>query len=202
MRFISLMLCAVLTCAAVGVAGAQSFKIGVEGGAGIPTGDYSDAANTGWLGTALATYMLDERFGVGVDLGYHNWAGSDDLNNVTDLLLGTSDAKWTWSAIQATAHGVLMVPLQSPARPWLRVGAGFYSVKLKLESAAGGGDTSKSKFGFNGGVGVDFVANESTTVGVGGMYHFIPTKDDLGADVSFFTIGAHVLFNIPMGAGK
>ena len=69
---------AIALCASV--ASAQSNWVGVTGGAGLPTGDYSNAAGTGWGLGATGTHMLDKQWGIGGDLGYHSWGGSDQAN--------------------------------------------------------------------------------------------------------------------------
>ena len=56
---------AVLVLAA-GTAHAGSNWIGVDAGAGIPTGDYSDAANTGWHLGLTGTHMIDDQWGFGM----------------------------------------------------------------------------------------------------------------------------------------
>lgn len=187
MKLKALVLGAMLLCAA-GVSHAQSTSLGLIGGLGVPTGDFSDAANTGYYVGANGAYMFNQQFGIGVDLAYHGWAGSDDLNAATDALLGTTGSEWTWSAIQATPHLIVAVPSEGTVRPWFKAGAGLYNLKGKLETPLGDDDDSESKFGFNVGLGFDYRNTDAFGIGVDAAYHMIP--EDNG-DVSLFTVGLH-----------
>jgi opacity protein-like surface antigen len=181
---------------------AQNMMIGLEGGMSIPTGDAADVANNGFHLGADGTYMVVPEFGIGVGLAYHHWAGSDDLNAATDALLsallGTvvTGSQWNWSAFQATLHGRLVAPTQGPVSPWLQAGFGVYNVKLKLEALGQSDAENKSKLGLNVGAGLDFRTQTSARVGVGATYHYIPTKDDFGANFTAFTVAAHVRFGV------
>jgi opacity protein-like surface antigen len=189
-----MVLCAALLMLGVGSANAASTWIGFNGGAGIPTGDYGDAAATGFQFGGTATYMMNSQWGMGADVGYHMWNGSEDANAGAELLFGPG-SEFKWSALQATAHVMLNIPTQSSnVSPYLRGGFGIYNIGLKLESPSGDADDSESKVGFNLGAGMNFLSSTSMKWGINGQYHIVPT--DLGYDVNFMTVGVNVLWGV------
>src|SRR5262245_35367072 len=84
-----------------GSANAATNMLGLTGGMGVPTGDYGDAASTGWHIGATGTHMLNDQWGLGGDVTYHGWGGSKDVNAAAEFLYG-SGSKVNWSALQAT----------------------------------------------------------------------------------------------------
>jgi opacity protein-like surface antigen len=176
-----------------GTASAGSNTIGLTGGMGIPTGNYSDAAANGWNMGVTGTHMVNSQWGFGGDVAYHAWGGSKDANAAAEVAFGPgSDFKW--SAVQATAHAVMAFPMQSSVKPYAKVGAGLYDVNLKLESPSGNVSESKSKFGFNVGGGFDVLTHGNMSWGLSGAYHMVQAKDDLGSDVNFFQVGVDMLW--------
>ena len=181
---------------------AQGFQIGPEFAVSVPTGDAGDVADLGFNPGLTATFMVTPSFGIGGDLAYHHWPGSDDLNAATDQLLSAlvgfpvTGSEWTWSSVQATLHMKFVAPTQGPVTPWLKGGFGVYNLKAKLEVLGESEDDSKSKFGFNGGGGIDFTTGSNMTFGIFGAYHYIPSEDDFGANFTAFTAGAHLLFGM------
>jgi hypothetical protein len=77
--------------------------------------------------------MVNDAWGIGADLAYHAWGGSDDLNAAMEATFGPG-SEVSWSAIQADVHGVMMVPTQSNMKPYAQVGVGLYNVSAKLTS--------------------------------------------------------------------
>jgi len=186
---------AALLVLGVGTANAGSNWMGVSGGAGFPTGDYSNVANTGWHLGVTGTHMVDDQWGIGADLAYMAWGGSTDLNNAAQTAFGPG-SKFNWSAIQATAHGVMAIPTKTAAKPYAKAGVGLYSMDLKLSSPSGDVSTSKSKVGFNVGAGMNFPSNNSTRWGVEATYHIVPTGNDYGSDVNFFSLGVNLMWGV------
>jgi hypothetical protein len=180
-----------------GTANAGSNSIGLTGGMGVPTGDYSNAASTGWHIGATGTHMLNNQWGIGGDVGYHAWGGSKDANLAAETAFGPG-SKFKWSAIQATAHAVIAFPSQSKVKPYATAGLGLYDVGLKLDTPTGNVSDSRNKLGFNVGAGMNIPTNGNAQWGVSGTYHIVPAKNDasLGADVDFFQVGLNVLWGV------
>src|SRR5215510_1129489 len=143
MKFKAAVLGVALMASCVGAAHAGSNWIGFSGGAGIPTGDYGDAAATGWHLGATGTHMMNDQWGIGGDLAYHAWGASDELKAATEATFGPG-SEFSWSAIQANVHGTMMFPTQSNVKPFAQAGVGLYNVTAKLTSPAGDDNTSKS----------------------------------------------------------
>jgi len=184
-----------LLTAVAGTANAGSDFIGLSGGLGMPTGDYSNAAANGWQIGATGTHMLNDQWGIGGDLAYHAWGGSQDANNAAELAFGPG-SEFHWNSIQATAHAVMAFPTQSNVKPYATAGLGLYNMGLKLDSPSGNTSTTKAEFGFNVGAGMNFLTSSTMRWGVQGTYHIVPAKNDLGADVNFFQVGLNVLWGL------
>jgi opacity protein-like surface antigen len=195
MKFKAMVLGVALLTLGVGAAHAGSNWVGFSGGAGIPTGDYGDAAATGWHLGVTGTHMVNDQWGIGGDLGYHAWGGSSDLNAAAEATFGPG-SEISFSALQANVHGVLNFPTQSNVKPYAQVGFGLYDIAEKLKSPLGNDDTSKSKFGLNFGGGMNFANSGNMQWGLNGAYHLVPAQDDFGSDINFFTLGVNMMWGL------
>ena len=156
--------------AAAGVAGAQDMgptravSFGIAGGATLPMGDIGDAYGTGYnVMATLGIQPMAMPVGLRLDVGYHNlgvdeefeFAGADDLR-----------------VISGTANAVLTVANSGGVKPYVLGGIGMYNLD-------GGGD-SETKFGLNGGGGIEFpLAGFSTFAEA--RFHHVFTDDDEGS---------------------
>ena len=198
MRFKILML--TLACLWIAASAAQSFELGPQLAISVPTDDAGDALDLGINAGVTATFMETSTGGIGVDLGYHHWPGSSDLNAATDALLSRlsgreiSGSKWTVSAFQATGHVKLLAPMSGPVAPWIQVGVGVYRVNVNLELLGKRSDNIMYEFGYMGGVGLDFWTSTRTKLGLDASYHFLNSKNDFRTNFTAFTIGTHLLF--------
>jgi len=177
------------------------FWFGLNGGISGPTGDFSDAAEMGFHGTLTTIYFVTPVFGIGADVGYHWWSGSDELNDglkAIDELLGAtppSGAEGSFSSIQATAQGTFMIPMEGKARPYLAGGLGIYNTKFKIEdSELIDGEDSSSDFGFNLGGGINWMVSPMYQVGIGAAYHSIQGDEEEGGNLDFYTVGINLLW--------
>jgi opacity protein-like surface antigen len=195
MKFKAVVLGVALLIVGASAASAGTNWVGISGGAGIPTGDYGDAAATGWNVGVTGTHMISDQWGFGGDLGYHAWNGSSDMNAAAEALFGPG-SEFSWNALQANAHAIMAFPTQTSVQPYAQAGVGLYNVTAKLKSPLGDDDTSKSKLGFNVGGGMYFPTASNMKWGINGAYHIVPAKDDLGADVNFFSVGVNLLWGM------
>ena len=195
MKSAATIFCTAVLVLGAGVANAGSNWIGFSGGTGFPTGDYGDVASTGWHLGVSGTHMMDSQWGLGADVAYHSWSGSKDFDTFAETTFGPG-SEFKWTGVQATGHAVMGFPTQGSVKPYAKVGLGLYNMNLKLSSPSGDDNTSKSKLGFNLGGGVNFASQGNMRWGVAGAYHIVPTKDDLGSDVDFFTLGANVMWGV------
>ena len=176
-----------LVLGAGGASAQGSFSLGVDAGASLPSGTYGDFANTGWHAGGCGTYMLNSQWGIGADINYHHWSGSDALN----ATLPSGDT-FSWSTIQATPNVQFHIPTQTSIKPYAVVGVGLYDIRGKLSSSSGSTSDSKSKMGFNFGGGMDMVSSSSMSWGVDTAYHIVSAQNDVGTDVNNFTFGLHM----------
>ena len=198
MKLKSAILAMTLLAMGAGAANAGQWYIGGTGGAGIPTGDYSNAAATGWNAAATVTNVLNDQWGIGADLGYHSWNASKDAQDALELALGAGTKAKT-SAVQATAHAMYRFPTTSNAKPYAQVGAGLYNLAAEISdspTASANTSNSWSKLGFNVGAGMNFATSSNMMWGMNGTYHIIPAKNDFGSDVNMFTVGLNVMWGV------
>ena len=194
-----LMMAAVAFSAEAPVAGAAKgqMSIGVFGGMGMPMGELADTdlgnMKTGFGGGAFFDYFVTPQIALGLDGGYVTMANNEDSSVKANTM-------------QYGLHGKYFIPTGGPVVPYLMIGLSGYGQKIEMKEDAIAMSLSSTKFGFNGGVGVDFKVNESVFVGVNGLYHmagkFEPevdgTKEEVFKDWNYMTLNAAVTFRIPM----
>jgi opacity protein-like surface antigen len=158
--------------------------VALNGGAGIPSGDLSDGAETGWLIGGSYGYMLNDKFALGAIVNY---------NAFGKKTVATVDVEP--KILQYTAQGYYMLPMGTAGTqfPYLMGGLGMYNVDTDVT-----GIDSKSLFGANAGLGWNKVLNAKTSFGIDGLYHWISQSDDFKkangdkASLGYFQLSAHV----------
>lgn len=164
---LSKVLCGMAVIAAPFTAQAQSdttsgVGLGLLGGATFPVGNYSDIASTGFhAGGFLDFGRRLGPAGLRLDVLYHGFGDRDLLttgDNSTQVTLSNK-----YSMVSGTFNLVFGIPLEaSPVRPYVIGGAGAYYVKNSPKCVIGCGpllnvwDESTTKFGLNGGAGIEF----------------------------------------------
>ena len=133
---------------------------GVVGGATLPTGTLGDIAKTGWHAGGVVEFSVPMiPVGLKADVMYHGLGEKNDQIGVkTSLITGT-------------VNGMFMVPMSSmgTVKPYVIAGVGAYNLRSKLTD----GDTqSATKFGINGGAGVEFGLSGLATY-IEARYHYI-----------------------------
>jgi opacity protein-like surface antigen len=146
----------------------------------------------GWNAGVTGTHMVNTNWGFGGDVNYHSWNGSEDANTAAELAFGPG-SEYSWSAVQATAHGVYRFPTNSNVRPYAKFGTGIYNVKLALDSPSGDAEASESNLGFNFGGGMNFATSSNMMWGVNAAYHLIQAD---GGDINEFSLGMNLLWGV------
>jgi outer membrane protein with beta-barrel domain len=151
-------------------------EFGLGAGISIPSGTTSNGLKTGWHGTALVQFKpAASPVGFQVDGSYHQ-LGFDGGGGKDQILSGTANAVYTFSAAPETQF-----------RPYLIGGGGVYNVKAKPDV---GSSLSDTKFGINLGAGFNF-----RTSGIGlfveGRFHNVFVT---GSDFHYIPITAGVRF--------
>lgn len=153
--------------------------LNLNAGTGIPVGDYKDDAKLGFLGGVGLGYGMSESISLGVDGSYITNSGSDQLESDLSGLAGTP-VTGKFELIQGGVHLKYLFPMaaESSMAPYLVAGAGVYNVKSKLESSNSlyNGETSDSKFGARGGLGINYKTSDKVGIGVEGVYNWIDTE--------------------------
>ncbi len=151
-----------VAAAQLGAQGARSgVAVGIMGGATIPVSDYKNVANTGWnLGALLDLGRNAGPFGIRLEGAYHGFGDKDVVTT------GGGSTTFTFSNKYSIVNGnidlTFGVPVgTSPIRPYLIGGVGAYYLKNSPEclgnvSCPFGKSESATKFGLNGGGGVEF----------------------------------------------
>ncbi len=196
-RFIKFVTIGTMIAGSAAVASAQAvtssikpISFGISAGAAIPTGDFSNVANTGYNVTGTVAIGLpglpfslrgDAAFNsFGVKNDAHPAAGADYANA---RILGF------------TGNLVLPLPLQGTVlRPYLIGGAGLYNVRSSTSYNSGGLNTnisqSDNKFGFNLGGGLTIPLSGFDTF-IEARYHRVSTN---GGSAAFVPITFGVMF--------
>jgi opacity protein-like surface antigen len=174
---------------------------GVDGGAAIPMGDFSDGFKTGWNGGAFLDFALASVIEIGADGSYNRF-------DAKDLAVGATDARV--SIIQGGGHIKLSTPYGQgtmPVMPYVQAGLGWY--QLKSEATVLGVDVSdtQNKLGFSLGAGFDYRATPQVGAGIFATWHGISDAykveefDDLNNVISsknrmanYFAVGLKLSF--------
>ena len=167
--------------------------LGVRGGASLPMSDFSDLTKTGFLGGADFTYMLNPKFGIGVDGSYVTNSWKDEL-----IVAPLTDAKIT--QIQFGANGKYFFPMEGSAMPYIVGGLGMTNGKASTTPDTGG--DSSTDFGGRIGLGGNFKAGSSLMINLEGNFNYVNSKDDAtGAkNTEYISILGGVTF--PLGGSK
>lgn len=178
---------AVLSLAGVaGLSAQEGLRIGIGGGAQLPTGDYGKADKMGWLIGGDVTYWLTGApVGIRADVQYaqtsHKDQGGVAIDGNSKVIGGLAEVVY--------AFGTSAEQL----RPYVLGGVGYYNVKVKATvPGVGTFDGSESKVGFGGGAGVAFkVGTGSTRFFIEGKFVSVSTS---GSSTTFFPLRAGLRF--------
>lgn len=163
---------AVLFLALVLPATANAQSIFVLAGLSAPTGDYGDAADTGWLAAGGVTFPVGE---AGL------WAGAEGLYGQNGDSVRDDENFKIFSAMGILGYDI---PTESTVSPYVFGGLGLMSLGSSLE-----GTDSESGFGWQLGGGVGFETGGNVNPFVEGRYQSASIND---ATVSIFGVEAGV----------
>jgi opacity protein-like surface antigen len=161
-----LVVAAVATAASLAVwAGAASaivpkpFQIGFGGGVSVPVSDAKDALKTGWHGTGILRLNMP---GLPLDL-----RGAFSYSRF-ELDPASAGYDGTGRLLSGLANVTYTLPFPGPLKPYLTAGLGAFNLKANPDSAGVSSPDSKTHFGIDGGVGLQF--------GLMGVHGFIEGK--------------------------
>jgi opacity protein-like surface antigen len=166
--------------------------LGADLGLSIPIGDYKDEASLGLLAGLTGTYMFTDYFGLGGDIALHSPGVADDFEEAQAAEAGAT-VDVSLRAIQVTPHARFLIPTRGTVQPYLKGGLGLYNLGSRIEGGSLDVDESKTKFGFNLGVGAQTLATSVVAFGGELAYHSISTD---GSATSMLTLTAGVRFGV------
>jgi opacity protein-like surface antigen len=161
--------------------GTGGFQFGLSGGASFPTGDSSDAFDTGYNGGIVLNYELPALpLGIRVDGDYRNFSGKSvgSASGSAEIFDGNANL--------VVGIRILLVKVYALG------GGGFYNMKFKAENAGISSSISQTDFGWNAGAGVAFVVGKLSIFGEG-RYHEV-TLDNSAGKFKFVAATAGILF--------
>jgi opacity protein-like surface antigen len=192
-----------LLCAAPpAVMAAAESIVTVTLGQQAPTGAFSDVAKSGVMAGMSAGYRVTRWLATGVDftyfrsLGVHDGDAIDIFEPSTERRVSITLAE-NWTVTELGLYAKAFVLERGRLAPYVRAGAGGYSIRYSQDvSAASGGTTlggaeQASKFGVSGGAGVRYRVVGGTSLGLEALYHRIFAKD---TEVSLWTTGVTIGF--------
>ncbi|HJR63041.1 MAG TPA: outer membrane beta-barrel protein [Gemmatimonadaceae bacterium] len=128
---------------AVAVPAQAQLRLGAGVGLSAPTGDLGDVTSTGWHGmVVLGVQPTGMPFGIRFDGVYHSLDFDEDAVGPTDESI---------RILGGSANVIFIFAPLSPLRPYLSGGLGVYNVDFGDDN---GDDDSQTKFGLNGGLGI------------------------------------------------
>ena len=157
---------------------ANAQSIYVLAGLSVPSSDYGDFADTGWLGGAGVTIPVGE---AGL------WAGADLMYGQNSFSSDAVDDNFKlFSAMGILGYDI---PTESSISPYLFAGAGVMSLS--------NGD-SESGFGWQAGAGVAFAGDSNITPFLEGRYQSASLGDE-GEDATVAIFGIEAGVSIGVG---
>jgi opacity protein-like surface antigen len=193
MRKLSMVMSVLAVALSASLAHAGTYSFGLKGGVAIPTGDLGDAFNAAPAGGVFADYWMSPQMGFGADIAGDFFKNSD-FPDPNPLVLTTHDE--TFDVIQFGVHGMYGFGAQGASlSPFIQYGIAMYNLKSEVKDF-NAKDTS-TKFGFNGGLGLNFGGSETMKIGVGAEYHYITTEKDPStgsSSATYFRLLARLTF--------
>lgn len=149
----------------------QTYDFGFGGGFSLPIGSTSDALTAGPNGTLSFSWIPAGSRGLGLQLDgmYQYISGDQDKLGGFDI---------NQQVLNATLSVLYRLPKTagSRIRPYILGGGGVYNFDLKGDDA--GNVDSRTKFGLEGGVGMDFEITPRFAIFADGRYHNVFTEGD------------------------
>lgn len=192
-----------LLCAAPSaVMAAAESVVTVTLGQQSPSGAFGDVAQSGMMASVSGGYRVAPWLAVGADFtffrapGIHDGKEFDTFEPSTEKMV-TITIDENWSVTELGLYGKVFMLERGRVSPYLRAGAGAYSLRYSQDVAAASaattieGNEQANKFGVNGGAGIRMRVFAGAWIGVESLYHNIFARD---TEVSLWTTGLIVGF--------
>ena len=192
-----------LLCAAPSVvlAAAESM-VTLSTGREAPSGGFKDIAKSGSTASLTAGYRVTRWLEAGADVSYFRNLGSRDGRQLVDVIEPNNSAVTltlaeNFGMTEVGAYGRAFIHERGRFSPYLRAGAGAYSVRYSQDVSASsavttvGGVEEQNKFGVSGGLGLRYRFLGQTSVGFEALYHRVFAKH---TDLDFWTAALNLGF--------
>jgi hypothetical protein len=174
-----------------GLAAPGRWELGIALGAAVPTGDFKDLAEGGFVFGLNAGYFVTRKLALGIELGPHTFPGSADLVRAARILTGDSQADASWTETQVSGFAKYVFG-SGHASPFARFQIGSYRLEAKIDAASASiSSTSESNLGVALGGGFQFRGNGLLGGFAEGTFHTVPTD---GTDLTFFDLRGGISF--------
>ena len=137
----------------------KPFQIGFGGGVSVPVSDAKNALKTGWHGTGILRLNMP---GLPFDL-----RGAFSYSHFK-LDPASTGYEGTGRMLSGLGNVTYKLPFPGPLKPYITAGLGAFNLKADPDSSGAPSPASKTRFGIDGGVGVQF--------GLMGVHGFVEGK--------------------------
>ncbi|MBX3101520.1 MAG: outer membrane beta-barrel protein [Bacteroidetes bacterium] len=176
---------------------AQGISVGVDGGYGVPQGDFGDAYSGGGGAELRARFYPMDKLHLGLNTGFYVYPSASTVNGQALSVEGTT------SIIPITA-GIEYYFFDKIVKPYIGLDFGLYmsSVKSTVEVLNTKTTTTKSdnNFGIAPNAGVMFGLSPVTNLNIGVKYPTIFSEDSNGDSqtnsILLFQVGFHFKFGL------
>jgi hypothetical protein len=167
-----------------------------------PAGAFGDVAQGGMMASVSGGYRIAPWLAVGADFSYFKAPGAYD-GEAFDIIepstqkLVTITLDENWSVTEMGLYGKVFLFERGRFSPYLRGGAGAYSLRYSQDVAAASagttvaGNEQANKFGVSGGAGIRMKVVAGTWIGIESLYHNVFARD---IDVNLWSTGLIVGF--------
>ncbi len=170
-------------------ANSQQMRVGVQIGAAIPVGDWSDWVSTGIGGIGTFHYVLNQKISLTGALGYYSFSSKEDMSNAIGAW---GDYSYSVMPIVVGIRYGLGKENES-FQPYLGGELGFHVVsgswKVNIVGYSAEVSESETDFGFSPIIGFKFNVNKDVDLDINAKYSFI-------SDFGHLVFNAGVIFNI------
>ncbi len=151
-------------------------SFGVSAGIALPMGDFGTNTNMGFGGSGHVWYKLAPEFSLRGDVSYTTFGGKGAFSAISVSGFGFG------------VNGVFDIATDGGVKPYVTAGLGMYS--NSASGCPGGCPAGETKFGFNGGGGINFE--------VGGQMIFVEARyvsvQSTGTSTNFIPITVGIRF--------
>ncbi len=150
------------------VAASAQIKIGFNGGAMMPMGDFADVASTGFGGSIVGKYMINDQMAAGLNIGYYKMG--EEIEGYENALTPITGNFTYYFGTEGF-------------KPYAGADLGVYMMSFKYSFDYGYGisgdiDESESYFGLAPVVGCEYEFSDALALDVNLKYNYIMAEED------------------------